>query len=1037
MPSAYYLQCLLLLWLFLKHLSRFIVHFCFTSVYNNNNNNFSKDLCAYDEDLIYSDIFHGYNPLVLPIASENESRVVIEFGMSMILLVNVDEKNQILQTNVWLTMSWKDPYLRWNPADYNMIKDIRVPVKHIWVPDVVLFNNADGHYEVSFFSNVMVESDGTILWVPPAIYKSSCTIDVENFPFDEQTCLLVFGSWTYTHQEVHLTFYRNKKFIELQDYSYSGVWDIIDVPGIVHDSGSKLTFCIKIKRKPLFYTVLFGIPTMMMAYLSVFVFYLPAGASEKITLSINLLLALVVFMLLISKILPSNSNTLPLIAKYLLLTFILDIMAIIMTVIILNIYFRRPGCSRLPHWARSLFLVYLPRVLLMKRPSTQRNSVVEYVGKKCDNQICLINELSKRVSPKEALPNESNQSVNDDLKQMFNNTADVEITLPELLDQPGNLQDSIFNLNTVNFQMLNQVLISTDQIFDHFRRVRSTEAVREEWRFVSLVLDRLLLYVFFGITLGGTAHIFFQIPNLFLRVDQREIIERIYAQYATQEDFADDQFFLEKLILLLATNIPLYLALCSEDEDRLMIDLFRGYNSLVQPIANANSTPLLLRFGLQLILLINLDEKNQIMHTNVWLTLKWYDFQMRWNPVNYGEIRQIRVATDKVWLPDIVLFNNADGNYEVSYHSNVVIDHDGKMLWVPPAIYKSSCIIDVEYFPFDEQVCTLLFGSWTYNEREIILSFNDGVEGVDLQDYSFSSIWDIIEAPAVLTRQKSRIEFRIRVRRKSLFYTVVLIIPTVLMAFLSMMVFYLPACAGEKITLTINVLLSLVVFLLLVSKILPPTSSTIPLMAKYLLLTFLLNIITILVTVIIINVFFRGPTTHRMPQWVRHTFLDFLPKMLMMKRPKRVSKQPYYGCVDTFRRNNASRLNVPQPQPSYLDANESIQAVPQYSVPDHQSSESFAYCQLAGQYPLTREACKAIEAIEYISEHLRTDEEYQSVREDWKYVAMVIDRLLLYIFFGVTLGGTVGVLLSAPNVFEFVDQAQIVSRLSLLYRGET
>ncbi|PIO57209.1 hypothetical protein TELCIR_21387, partial [Teladorsagia circumcincta] len=36
----------------------------------------------------------------------------------------------------------------------------------------------------------------------------------------------------------------------------------------------------------------------------------------------------------------------------------------------------------------------------------------------------------------------------------------------------------------------------------------------------------------------------------------------------------------------------------------------------------------------------------------------------------------------------------------------------------------------------------------------------------------------------------------------------------------------------EKMTLTISVLLSIVVFLLLVSKILPPTSSTIPLMAK-------------------------------------------------------------------------------------------------------------------------------------------------------------------------------------------------------------
>lgn len=75
-------------------------------------------------------------------------------------------------------------------------------------------------------------------------------------------------------------------------------------------------------------------------------------------------------------------------------------------------------------------------------------------------------------------------------------------------------------------------------------------------------------------------------------------------------------------------------------------------------------------------------------------------------------------------------------------------------------------------------------------------------------------------------------------------------------------------------TLTISVLLSIVVFLLLVSKILPPTSSTIPLMAKYLLLTFVLNVITILVTVIIINVYFRGPTTHRMPPWVRTVFLQ-------------------------------------------------------------------------------------------------------------------------------------------------------------------
>jgi nicotinic acetylcholine receptor len=52
------------------------------------------------------------------------------------------------------------------------------------------------------------------------------------------------------------------------------------------------------------------------------------------------------------------------------------------------------------------------------------------------------------------------------------------------------------------------------------------------------------------------------------------------------------------------------------------------------------------------------------------------------------------------------------------------------------------------------------------------------------------------------------------------------------------------------------------------------------------------------------------------------------------------------------------------------------------------------------------------------------------VRDDWKYMAMVIDRLVLVTFFGVTLGGTVGIIFSAPNVFDFVNQQQVIDRLT-------
>ena len=76
-------------------------------------------------------------------------------------------------------------------------------------------------------------------------------------------------------------------------------------------------------------------------------------------------------------------------------------------------------------------------------------------------------------------------------------------------------------------------------------------------------------------------------------------------------------------------------------------------------------------------------------------------------------------------------------------------------------------------------------------------------------------------------------------------------------------------------------------FLLLVSKILPPTSLVLPLIAKYLLFTFIMNTVSILVTVVIINWNFRGPRTHSMPRWIRILFLRYLPIFLFMRRPKK------------------------------------------------------------------------------------------------------------------------------------------------------
>ncbi|XP_026814555.1 acetylcholine receptor subunit beta-like 1 [Rhopalosiphum maidis] len=480
---------------------------------------------------------------------------------------------------------------------------------------------------------------------------------------------------------------------------------------------------------------------------------------------------------------------------------------------------------------------------------------------------------------------------------------------------------------------------------------------------------------------------------------------------------------------------------CSEDEERLVRDLFRGYNKLIRPVQNMTEK-VNVQFGLAFVQLINVNEKSQIMKSNVWLRLVWRDYQLQWDEADYGGIQVLRLPPDKVWKPDIVLFNNADGNYEVRYKSNVLIRPSGELLWIPPAIYQSSCTIDVTYFPFDQQTCIMKFGSWTFNGDQVSLALYNDKQFVDLSDYWKSGTWDIIEVPAYLnvyqeSPTQTDITFYIVIRRKTLFYTVNLILPTVLISFLCVLVFYLPAEAGEKVTLGISILLSLVVFLLLVSKILPPTSLVLPLIAKYLLFTFIMNTVSILVTVIIINWNFRGPRTHRMPPWIRTVFLYYLPACMFMKRPKKtrlrwMMEMPGMSGPPHPHHTSPSDLPAPAPPSSATPSKHKMEAMeladlhhPNCKI-NRKASAERRESESSDSLILSPEASKATEAVEFIAEHLRNEDQYIQIREDWKYVAMVIDRLQLYLFFFVTTAGTLGILMDAPHIFETVDQDKII-----------
>ena len=179
------------------------------------------------------------------------------------------------------------------------------------------------------------------------------------------------------------------------------------------------------------------------------------------------------------------------------------------------------------------------------------------------------------------------------------------------------------------------------------------------------------------------------------------------------------------------------------------------------------------------------------------------------------------------------------------------------------------------------------FQSWTYNADEVMLNFENGLNGSSIDvspetsSYLPSGTWDMVATPGYKKHYRKSpnepwlvdITYRIIIRRKTLFYTINLVIPTVLVSFLSVLVFYLPTVAGEKVALSISILLTLNVFLLLVSKLLPPASD-LPLIGKFLLFTFLMNLISIVTTVVTINLNFRSPKNAHHAGLDKETFSD-------------------------------------------------------------------------------------------------------------------------------------------------------------------
>ncbi|XP_017328240.1 cholinergic receptor, nicotinic, beta 1 (muscle) like [Ictalurus punctatus] len=460
----------------------------------------------------------------------------------------------------------------------------------------------------------------------------------------------------------------------------------------------------------------------------------------------------------------------------------------------------------------------------------------------------------------------------------------------------------------------------------------------------------------------------------------------------------------------------------SEAERRLLQDLFEDYNLKVRPARVWNET-VMVRVGMTLVQLISLDEKNGEMTTNVFMNMAWTDYRLSWNPKDYENIDVIRIPPNKVWRPDIYLINNNDGQFDVALYVNVLVNSDGTVSWLPPAIYRSSCSIEVAYFPFDWQNCTMVFRSYTYDASEVDLQYGLDEDGKEIHEividenaFTENGEWQICHKPSRKNIQEDLYEditFYLIIERKPLFYIINIIVPCILTSVLAIFVFYLPPGAGEKMTLSISVLIALTVFMLLLADRVPETSLGIPIIVNYVMFTMILVTFSVILSVVVINLHHRTPSTHYMPIWVRKVFINFLPPYLGVLRPH--PEEPVQLEEPKEDPPNANVVYNLRPGGEYFIRKINPELIapwrgshPNNTVQLQRFFDSDSYCLI-----LPPDLKSAIAAITYMAEQLKKQDVDDTMTDDWQYIAMVVDRLFLWLFIIITTLGTLAMFLDA------------------------
>lgn len=188
--------------------SIFICEFCYAS----------------NRSQLFKDVLDHREVRVAPFNNQSEA-IDLSVALNLILIHELNEKDQTFNAAFWMSIVWNDSRLKWNPSNYQGITAIQTTSKHVWIPSsICIYNEVSDKKCLTEEKPVSVLNTGYVVYTTSRESVTKCRVDITKYPYDSQVCSIEVGNLFDNYDFIHFDAVYSRYHLEY--FERNEQWDV-------------------------------------------------------------------------------------------------------------------------------------------------------------------------------------------------------------------------------------------------------------------------------------------------------------------------------------------------------------------------------------------------------------------------------------------------------------------------------------------------------------------------------------------------------------------------------------------------------------------------------------------------------------------------------------------------------------------------------------------------------------------------------------------------------------------------------------------